>query len=385
VIPLSVPLLDGREQEYVRDCLDTGWVSSVGSYVNRFEEACAQATGTVHAVATVNGTSALHVALLAAGVGADDEVLLPSLTFIAPANAVTYVGAHPVFIDAEADYWQIDVTLVARFLSDDCAFDGTVVRNKKTGRRVRAILPVDLLGHPVDLDPLVEIARRYKLVLIEDATESLGARYRGARLGAKADAACLSFNGNKLVTTGGGGMIVTDDASFAERARHLTTQAKCDPVEYVHDEIGYNYRLTNVLAAIGCAQMENLDRYIGIKRANAARYATLLGDVPGISLMREAPWAESTFWLNTVLIDEETYGAGSRALLRALSEEHIQARPLWQPMHLSPAHKGRQAVGGAVAERLYATALSLPSSVGMTVHQLETVAAAVRRMQGGGT
>jgi perosamine synthetase len=376
-IPLCVPSIGGREWEYVKDCLDSGWVSSVGSYVTRFEKACASVTGTEHAVATINGTSALHVALLAAGVEPDDEVLVPTLTFIAPANAVRYVGAWPVFIDAEPAYWQIDPGLVGEFLSRDCSFDGTVTRNKATGRRVRAILPVDVLGHPVDLDPLVELAHRFSLAIVEDATESLAARYKGSPIGAQADVTCLSFNGNKLVTTGGGGMIVTNDRAVAERARYLTTQAKDDAVEYVHGAIGYNYRLTNVLAAIGCGQLEHLDDYVAIKRKNAARYAALLADVPGLRPMREAPWATSTFWLFTVLVDAEAFGASSRALLRILAEQGIQTRPLWQPLHRSPAHHGARCVESGVAERLYRDALSLPSSVELTAEQLETVARAV--------
>jgi perosamine synthetase len=373
MIPLSIPELRGREWEYVKECLDTGWVSSVGSYVNRFEEMCAAATGTRHAVATVNGTAALHVALMIAGVEPDDEVIVSTLTFIAPANAVRYAGAWPVFVDAEPAYWQIDPDLVERFLAQDCTFDGTVVRNKKTGRRVRAILPVDVLGHPVDIDPLLELAERYGLTVVEDATESLGARYKSVPVGTRADVAALSFNGNKLVTTGGGGMIVTNDDTLARRARHLTTQAKTDPVEYVHDEIGYNYRLTNVLAAIGCAQLESLDDYVAIKRANAARYVGLLAGIPGISPVREAAWARSTFWLFTVLVDENVFGIDSRALLHALATQGIQARPLWQPMHRSAAHRGAQVVGGSVADRLCAQGLSLPSSVGLTASQLETV------------
>ena len=377
MIPLSIPELRGREWEYVKECLDTGWVSSVGSFVNRFEEMCAAATGTRHAIATVNGTAALHVALLVAGVEPDDEVLVSTLTFIAPANAIRYAGAWPVFIDAEPDYWQIDPALVERFLAEECTFDGTVVRNKKSGRRVRAILPVDVLGHPSDINPLLELAGRYGLRMIEDATESLGARYRSAPVGSQADLAALSFNGNKLVTTGGGGMIVTNDDALARRARHLTTQAKTDPVEYVHDEVGYNYRLTNVLAAIGCAQLESLDEYVAIKRANAARYAELTSGFSGITPMREAAWARSTFWLFTVLVDDAVCGVDSRFLLHALATQGIQARPLWQPMHRSKAHREAHVVGGSVADRLCAQALSLPSSVGLTASQLETVARSI--------
>lgn len=377
-IPLCVPEIRGREWEYVRDCLDTGWVSSVGAYVNRFEEALARVTQTAHAVAVVNGTAALQVALRCAGVEAGDAVLVPTLTFIAPANAIRYLGAHPIFIDADPDYWQMDPAAVRRFLADECDWDGSALRERATGRRVRAIVPVDLLGHPVDLDPILEAARRFGLAVVEDATESLGARYRDLPAGKRADVACLSFNGNKLITTGGGGAIVTDDAALAKRARYLTTQAKDDPVEYVHGEVGYNYRLTNVQAAIGVAQLEHLDEFIGIKRANAARYTAMLDGVAGIAPMREAPWAFSAFWLYTVLVDEQRFGMSSRDLLRRLAAAGIQARPLWQPMHRSPAQRGERAYGGAVAERVHRDALSLPSSVGLTVAELEAVVAAIR-------
>ncbi len=377
-IPLCVPEIRGNEWQYVRECLDTGWVSSVGSYVTKFEEALAARAGTKHAIATVNGTAALHIALLCAGVEAGDEVLVSTMTFIAPANAIRYANAHPVFIDCEPDFWEMDPAAVARFLEHECTFDGTTVTDTATGRRVKAIVPVDVLGHPVDLDPLRALAARYHLKVVEDATESLGALYKGAPCGGASDAACFSFNGNKLITTGGGGMIVTNDDAIAKRARYLTTQAKDDPIEYVHGAVGYNYRLTNVQGAIGCAQMELLDAYIEAKRANAARYTELLAGVPGITPMPEAPWARSTFWLYTILVDEAAFGRSSRELLQILGERKIQARPIWQPMHRSPAHRGERAFGGDVADRLCRDALSLPSSVGLTAPQLEAVVATIR-------
>ena len=377
-IPLCVPEIRGNEWTYVKECLDTGWVSSVGAYVTRFEEGLARATETAHAVATVNGTAALHIALQLAGVEPGDEVLVSSLTFIAPVNAIRYAGAHPVFIDAEPLYWEMDPAAVRRFLDEECEREGDVVRDRATGRRVRAIVPVDVLGHPVDLDPILDAARAYGLAVVEDATESLGTRYKGAPCGKRADLACLSFNGNKLITTGGGGAIVTDDAALAKRARYLTTQAKDDPVEYIHGEVGYNYRLTNVQAAIGVAQLEQLDAYVAVKRGNARRYREMLADVPGIAFMREAPYAEASFWLATVLVDEAAFGLSSRALLAALARQRIQTRPLWQPMHRSPAHAGERSYGGEVADAICRDALSLPSSVGLSARELETVVAAIR-------
>ena len=365
-IPLSVPELQGNEWLYVKQCLDTGWVSSAGSFVEQFEQSVADAIGARHAVATVNGTAALHVALLVAGVEPDDEVLVSTLTFIAPANAIRYVGAWPVFVDAEPDYWQMDPGKALHFLERQCEWRAGRLYNRATGRRVRAVIPVHILGHPVDLEPLREACRKYGLAIIEDATESLGAAYRGAPVGTLGDIACFSFNGNKLITTGGGGMLVTDDAAMACRARYLTTQAKDDPVEYVHGAVGYNYRLTNIQAALGVAQMERLSAHVAAKRRIAATYDRTLGAIPGITPMREAPWADSVWWMYTVLVDEPEFGIDARELMRRLECERIQTRPLWQPLHESTPHATAFATDCSVAERLNRVALSLPCSVGLT-------------------
>jgi perosamine synthetase len=365
-IPLIVPEIRGNEWQYVKECLDTNWVSSVGSYVDRFEKTLAEWAGTKYAIATVNGTAALHIALLLAGVQADDEVVVSSLTFIAPANAIRYVGAWPVFIDADAGYWQIDPAGVVDFLENGCTSDGRALRNQRTGRRVRAILPVHILGHPVDLDPIMQVAAKYSLSVIEDATEGLGARYRGKPLGGIADVGCFSFNGNKIITTGGGGMLVTNDADWAAHARYLTTQAKDHPIEYVHHAIGYNYRLTNPLAAMGCAQMEQLDSFVEAKRNIAARYRESLVSLPGIRLPEEAEWASSTFWMYTALIDESQSPINSRGIARELAARNIQTRPLWQPMHRSPAHDPSGSPPCPNSDALHRQAISLPCSVGLT-------------------
>ena len=378
VTPLCVPRLSGNEWKYVKECLDTNWVSSVGPFVDRFEQAMASYVGCRKAVATVNGTAALHVALRVLGVQANDEVLVSDLTFIAPVNAIRYVGAWPVFIDAEPDYWQMDAGKAVEFLEKRCVWKNGELHNKGSGRRVSAILPVHVLGHPVDMDPIVEVARKYELKIIEDATECLGAKYKGRMAGSLSDISCFSYNGNKIITTGGGGMLVTDNEAWAAKARYLTTQAKDDPLEYIHNEIGYNYRLTNVLAAIGTAQMEKLDEYVAIKRRTAEYYNRQLEGVPGIRLMAEAPWAESTFWMYTVLVEREQYGMGSRELLRKLAGSRIQTRPLWQPMHASPAYKGVADGDFPVSDRLCRDALSLPCSVGITEGQLGKVVRAIR-------
>jgi perosamine synthetase len=377
-VPLCVPVVRGNEWNYVKECLDTGWVSSVGSYVDRFERELARRAGTPHAVATVNGTSALHIALLVAGVQPDDEVLVSTLTFIAPANAIRYANAWPVFIDAGPDFWQMDPARVAEFLRECCERRDGVLRNRRTGRRVKAIVPVHILGHPVDMDRILALAREFELVVIEDATESLGAGYRGRKVGALGDLACFSFNGNKVITTGGGGMITTADAEWARKAKYLTTQAKDDPLEYEHHEIGYNYRLTNLQAAMGCAQLEQLDSYIASKRETARLYAEAFADLPGIATTPHAPWAESIDWMFTIRINAEMFGVDSRTLLRRLEAAKIQSRPLWQPMHRSPAHAGAESIGGEVADSLCRECLSLPCSADITTAQRDRVITAVR-------
>lgn len=364
-IPLCVPEIRGNEWKYVKECLDTNWVSSVGPFVDRFERMVADYVGTKYAVATVNGTAALHVALLVAGVQPDDEVLVSTLSFIAPANAIRYVGAWPVFIDAEPNYWQMDPERVVGFLEKECVWKTGELRDKETGRRVRAVLPVHILGHPVDMDPILEAARKYGLVVIEDATESLGAKYKERPVGTLGDIACFSFNGNKVITTGGGGMIVTDKAEWASRAFYLTTQARNDPTEYIHNEIGYNYRLTNIQGALGVAQIEKLDEFVQIKRRIAACYEAAFSRCDGVTLPRQAKWAFSTYWLYTILITGGHSGVDREILQQALDKHGIQVRPLWVPVHEQTPYRTCQAYRIEVASYLYRQGLSLPSSVGL--------------------
>lgn len=364
-IPLCVPEIRGNEWVFVKECLDTNFVSSVGPFVGRFEREMAAYTGAKYGVATSTGTAALHIALLVTGIKPDDEILVSTLTFIAPVNAIRYVGAWPVFIDAEPSYWEMDPQKVRDFVEKDCSWENGELRNRHTGRLVRAIMPVHILGHPVDMDPILEVARKYNLVVIEDATESLGAKYKENMIGRIGDIACFSFNGNKIITTGGGGMIVTDNEAFARKAKYLTTQAKDDPIEFVHNEIGFNYRLTNIQAALGCAQLEQLDTHIAAKRRIAETYTAALKDSPGLTPMLQADWAYSIFWMYTVLIDEAKFTMNSRTLMAKLADKNIQTRPLWQPVHLSKAHQGSYTVDCSVAERLNREAISLPCSVGL--------------------
>ena len=372
-IPLSIPHLAGNEWAYVKECLDTNWVSSAGPFVDRFEREMARVAGTKHAVATVNGTAALHIALMLAGVGAGDEVVVSDLTFIAPANAIRYVGAYPVFVDAEPAYWQMDVQKLKDFLEQGCDATSQGLRNRETGRRVKALLPVHILGNVCEMGAILALGDRFGLPVLEDATECLGAKYGERPAGSLGLMGCFSFNGNKILTTGGGGMLVTNDDRLAQRAKYLTTQAKDDPLEFVHGEVGYNYRLPNVLAAIGCAQLEQLDKFVARKREIAAAYTDALVGLPGVAPLREPPGTFSTFWLYTTCIDESKAKLGSRDLMKALDAEGIQTRPVWQPMHLSPAHDGAFATDCSVSERLNRDGLSLPCSVGLSNNDREYV------------
>lgn len=376
-IPLSVPHLGGNEWTYVKSCLDEGWVSSVGAFVDRFERELAERVGARAAVACASGTAALHVSLLLAGVRAGDEVVVPALTFIAPANAVTYLGAHPLFVDAEPETCQLDVELLGAFLESGCERRGGALVNRATGRRISAVLPVHVLGHPCDAPRLAALAARHGLALVEDATEALGARVGGRAAGTHGLFGCFSFNGNKIITTGSGGMLVTDDLELAARARYLTTQAKDDPIEFVHGAVGFNYRLSNVAAALGVAQLEQLDAHVAAKGAIARRYDAAFAGVPGLEVPRTQPWATPNHWLYTVRIDPARFGADRRRAHVVLRDAGIETRPLWQPLHLSPAHRGAFALPCPVAERLQDQCLSLPCSVGLTEAAQERVVRAL--------
>jgi perosamine synthetase len=376
-IPLCAAEIGRDDVASVVDTLMAGWVSTAGPAVRRFESELAQYLGARHAVATNSGTAALHVSLLVAGIQPDDEVVVSDMTFIAPVNAIRYVGAWPVLVDAEPDHWQMDVELAARFLENDCAPSNGHLVNRRTGRRVSAVLPVHLLGHPCDLDALRALTERFELKLVEDSTESLGALYRDRKIGS-GGLSSLSFNGNKLITTGAGGAIVTDDDAVAERAMYLVTQAKDDPVEYVHRAIGFNYRMPSLNAALGSAQLAKIERHLETKRRIAGRYAHELTGVPGIQPMPVAQWAAPAWWLYTIRVEPGRFGRTSRELMRLLAREGVDTRPIFEPMHRSKAHLGAQAIGGAVAEKIVAESLSLPSSVGLTEEEQERVIATIK-------
>jgi perosamine synthetase len=334
--------------------------------------------GARHAVAAASGTAALHTALILAGVQPEDEVVMPGLTFVAPANAVRYCLAWPTFIDIRAVDWQLDVGKLADFLGAGCEPRAGRLINKATGRRIAALLPVHLLGGMCDVDAVAELATRYELPLIEDAAECLGATYKGRPVGGWCPAyrgpmrlVATSFNGNKIITTGGGGALFTDDRALAARAKHLTTTAKADKIDFFHDELGYNYRLTNIAAALGVAQLEKLGEYVDVKRTIARDYATLLGACPHVTAHPEPANCRSTFWMYSLRLDRP-----SRPIIDILNAAGVMARPIWVPLHRLPAFQAHAAnTGSAVTDDFYRYALSIPCSVGLTKDRVQAVAA----------
>lgn len=372
-IPLAEPSISGNEWKYVKECLDTGWVSSVGPFVGRFEKEVAAVVGAKFAVGVVNGTAALHTALLVVGLKPSEEVIVPNLTFIAPVNAIRYVGAHPILIDASLHHWQLDVQKVESFLHQECELKDGICMNKKTRRRVSAILPVHLLGLSCEMDAIYDLAKKYKLKVVEDAAEGMGVRYKGKHVGTFGDVGVLSFNGNKVITAGGGGMVVTNNKKMADYARYLTTQAKDDPLEYVHKEVGFNYRLSNLHAAVGVAQLEMLEKFVAKKRAVASFYREALKDVEGITLMPECAHCEQAYWLFTILLPEEKTLTERQRIIQFLNERGIGARPFWHTIHNLPPYLDCQAYQIENSISLYERGVCLPSSVGLEPNDLKRV------------
>ena len=365
--PLHRPRFAGREWDYLKECLDSSYVSSVGPFVTRFERAIAEIAGTEHAVAVVNGTAALHVALLLAGVKAGDEVLAPALTFVATANAISYCGATPHFVDSELATLGIDPHALGDYLRDIAERRGEALVNRRTGRRIAAIVPMHTFGHPVDMDRLNALADELDLAVVEDATESLGSRYKGRPAGSLSPLAAFSFNGNKIVTTGGGGAITTDDAALAQRAKHLTTTAKLPHAwAFIHDAVGFNYRMPNINAALGCAQLEQLDAFLAAKRKLTERYRRALRGVVGVSFVDEPSFARSNYWLNALLLDAEHVGERDE-FLRQCNEDGLLCRPVWTLMHRLPIYADCPRMPMPVAESVEARLVNLPSGPGLAV------------------
>ena len=368
MIPLSVPNLSGNEWQYIKDCLDTNWVSSVGSYVTKFEQVTADYTGAKYAIATSNGTSAIHIALLLAGVKANDLVIAPNITFVASINAIKYIGANPILIDIDANTWQMDIDLLEEFLVNNTIIEDEACIYKKTKQVIRAILPVHVLGNMGDMDKLISLANIYRLKIVEDSTEALGSYYKGKHAGTFGQLGTLSYNGNKLITTGGGGMILTDDELIAKKAKHLTTQAKSKTDEYFHDEIGYNFRLVNILAAMGVAQMEQLPKFLNRKLEIVNFYNAKLLSIEGFTNQKILEDVKPNFWLHTVKIPR------AKELLAYFKELGVEARPFWIPMNQLPANADDLYYTKTdISNNVYQNCVSLPCSTGVSDNELETV------------
>lgn len=382
-IPLSVPVIQGNEWVYVKECLDTGWVSSAGRFVDRFEREAAQFTGAKHAVACASGTAALHVALRIAGVVADDEVIVPTVTFIASINSVRYVDAHPVFMDCDR-YYNLDTEKTRDFILRETVFRDGHTYNRQTNRHIAAVMPVHVFGNAIWLDELLPLCRERNIRVIEDAAESVGTKYttgefKGHHTGAIGDIGCLSFNGNKIITTGGGGMLLTNHREYADRAKYLTTQAKDDEVRFLHNDVGYNYRLTNVQAAIGVAQLEQLPKCLDLKWKNYSAYKAEVDVIPGLHLAEVPDCAANNHWMYALQIDAAQYGLDREQLMARMAQNQIQTRPLWQLNHLQRPYTNFQHYRIDRAKHLLDITLNLPCSVDLTPAQIQRVIEVLRQ------
>ncbi len=370
-IYLSPPHISGREQEYVAQVFASNWIAPLGPQVDAFEAEFAAAVGAPYALALASGTAALHLALLEVGVGPGDEVFVSTFTFSASVNPILYLGARPVFIDSEPESWNMDPGLLAEALA----------QRARAGRLPKAVVVVHLYGQSANLEAILDLCQRYEVPLVEDAAEALGATYQGRAPGAFGRAGIFSFNGNKIITTSGGGMLVSADEQLIAHARKLSTQARDPAPHYQHSEIGYNYRLSNVLAAIGRAQLELLPERVAARRANFAAYMRGLAGLPGLGFMPEAPWGRSNRWLTVITVDPSAFGADRETVRLALEAENIESRPTWKPMHLQPIFSCYERFGGDVAEALFAGGLCLPSGTSLSDEDLARIIQVVRAVQ----
>lgn len=360
VIPLHAPCFIGNEKKYLNECIDTTFVSSVGKFVDRFEEMVAEYTGAKKAVVCVNGTNALHMAMLLSGVGQGDEIITQSLTFIATANAISYIGAYAVFLDVDKDTMGLSPVKVREWLSENAEVKSGECFNKTTGRRIKACIPMHTFGHPVHLDELMEVCREYHIDLIEDAAESIGSFYKGKHTGTFGKVGAISFNGNKTITTGGGGMLLFMDEELGKYAKYITTQAKVPHRwEFVHDHIGYNYRMPNINAALGCAQMEHLQEFVDNKRELAQEYAAYFKDTD-ITFFTEPAECKSNYWLNVVLLKDKE---ARERFLEETNDAGVMTRPVWQLMNRLPMFRDCQCGDLSNSEWLEARIVNIPSSV----------------------
>ena len=376
-IPLSAPNLNGNEWKYIKECLDTNWVSSAGKYVELFEKRICDFTGSKYAVACVNGTSAIHISLRLAGVQKGDEVIVPSLTFIAPVNAVSYNGADPIFMDSDG-FYNIDVRKTVDFIKNETVFKNGFTYNKKTKNRISAVLPVHVWGNAVWLDELIILCEQKNISVVEDASESLGTfytsgKYKGKHTGTIGRLGCLSFNGNKIITAGGGGMILTDDPDLAQDAKYFTTQAKDDPIKYVHNNIGFNYRLTNIQAALGVAQLELLKTKLNKKREIHNYYKNMIKKIPGLKIASTPLYSSNNYWLNILQINTLIHKYSMSELLQKCNKNKIETRPVWMLNHEQKPYKNFQTYKINKANDLVKKSICLPSSPDLTTEILDRI------------
>jgi len=366
-ILLSTPHMGDREHQFVTEAFETNWIAPIGPHVDAFEQEFCLAVGSSHATAVSSGTAALHLALKLVGVGAGDEVFCSSLTFSASANPIAYLGAKPVFIDSDRLSWNMNPHLLQAALE----------QRAKVGKLPKAVILVHLYGQSADIDPILAACQQYGVPMIEDAAEALGATYKGRSPGTFGTVGIFSFNGNKIITTSGGGMLVSEDASITSKAKFLATQARDPAPHYQHSEIGYNYRLSNVLAGIGRGQLLVLSDRVAARRRNCEVYEKALGKLPGVEFMPEAPWGSATRWLTCLTIDPAAFGADREQIRLALAEEQIEARPVWKPLHMQPIFKDCDCFGGEVAEDLFDRGLCLPSGSNLSDEDLDCVISAI--------
>lgn len=382
-LDLSVPLLNGNEWRYVKECFTSGWISSAGKYVDRFESDLCNVTGARYAVACASGTAALQVALEIVGVKPGEEVIVPTVTFIAPVNVVTYLNAHAVFMDCD-EFYNMDAEKTIEFLTHETQVRNGLTLNKRTQRRIAAVVPVHVLGNAARLDRLIPLCRERNIRVVEDAAESLGTvyiegAYKGRHTGTIGDVGCYSFNGNKIVTTGGGGAVVTKDARFSKRARYLTTQAKDDSIRYIHHHVGYNFRLNNVQAATGVAQLERLSEIKRMKESHYGAYKREVDKIPGLRIAEAPRYAANNYWMYAMQIDKEVYGRDRDQLIRLFQGEGIEVRPLWYLNHLQRPYKRCQTYKMEKAYRMMEKTLNVPCSAGLRRADIERVIGLLRK------
>lgn len=364
-IPLHEPIFNGNEVNYVTDCIETGWVSSVGSYVDAFEKNLAEFTGVKRAVAVVNGTAALHVCLKLVDVMPGDEVLIPALTFVATANAVTYTGAIPHFVDVDTKTLGVDPYRLEQYLAQNTFQKNGKTFNKHTHRRISALVPMHTFGHPVEIDKLLDVANDYHIEVVEDAAESLGSFYKGKHTGNFGKISAVSFNGNKVITTGGGGAILTNDEELGKHAKHITTTAKIPhPYEYMHDEIGFNYRMPNLNAALGCSQLEALPQFLCAKRTLAHAYSELFQSIEGCTFFEEPKHCQSNYWLNVLMLDEANIHLRNE-VIEALNKNGIMSRPIWKPLNELTMYQHCPSMDLITTQELAGRVINIPSSANL--------------------